>query len=509
MIRLAVSTICFKDRSLRDALECVAEAGCRNVELVALGQVHVDVMQTNAMELGVALGAAGVDLAALYPRPIDVAGEEQLGGTVAQVCRAVDLADELGCGRIVFSPLIPREDYDYERLMAGCRQVAEHIGERDVCVCLENHANWPLSDADDYARIEELFADPRIAITADTGHFSTVGVDLVAFAERFGPAIRHVHLKDRVGPEAVAFGTGETDNAGFVAKLNELGYDGYASLELEPGEGSVSTEEVRAAARYATNVLGIAGLQEPELLTQADVNTWLELFLSRLRERFGERVVFVAHHGSWARGEAHEDSDIDAFVILDRVDDETLAEYREVMESLPYTQEHMVSTFMGSAVELRAWPRHQQVECWYGCRTLHGNLADLVDPPTDADCIEDVSYKAAEALHMARHYLLHPHDMTGRARQLKYPFKECVYALQSWLLLTTGVRYDRKDELLAELDDPDDIAVVEAVRDWRHVADDSPETAVAYCRLLERWSRGMLGRLAAWEAEKENAPGGE
>ena len=257
MIRLAVSTICFKDRPLREALQCVAEAGCRNVELVALGQVHVDVMQTSATELSDALRAAGIDLAALYPRPIDVAGEEQLGSTVAQVCRAVDLAEELGCGRIVFSPLIPREGYDYEKLIAGCRQVAEHIGERDVCVCLENHADWPLSLAEDYGRIEELFADPRLAITADTGHFSTVGQDLVGFAERLGPAIRHVHLKDRIGTEAVAFGTGETDNAGFIGKLREQAYDGYATLELEPGEGSVSVEEVQAAVEYAGNVLGI------------------------------------------------------------------------------------------------------------------------------------------------------------------------------------------------------------------------------------------------------------
>jgi len=259
MIRLAISTICFKDRPLREALACVAEAGCRNVELVALGQVHVDVMQTDATELGGALEATGVDLAALYPRPIDVADEERLGSTVAQVCRAVDLADELGCERIVFSPLIPREGYDYEKLAAGCRQVAEHIGERDVCVCLENHANWPLSLAEDYARIEELFEDPRLAVTADTGHFSTVGQDLAEFAERFGPAIRHVHLKDRIGPEAVTFGTGETDNHGFIGKLREQGYDGYATLELEPGEGSVSVEEVRAAVAYAENALGVGG----------------------------------------------------------------------------------------------------------------------------------------------------------------------------------------------------------------------------------------------------------
>jgi len=60
------------------------------------------------------------------------------------------------------------------------------------------------------------------------------------------------------------------------------------------------------------------------MLTQADVDSWLEEFHQRLLDRFGDRLVFLAHHGSWARGEARPDSDIDAFVIVDRVDDETL-----------------------------------------------------------------------------------------------------------------------------------------------------------------------------------------
>ena len=63
MIRLAVSTICFKDRPLRRALECVAQSGCRSVELVALGQTHIDVEQTTADELGEAFfGHGGVGI---------------------------------------------------------------------------------------------------------------------------------------------------------------------------------------------------------------------------------------------------------------------------------------------------------------------------------------------------------------------------------------------------------------------------------------------------------------
>ena len=46
------------------------------------------------------------------------------------------------------------------------------------------------------------------------------------------------------------------------------------------------------------------------MLDQVEVSRWLDEFLRRLRERFGDRLVFVGHQGSWARGEATAGSDI-------------------------------------------------------------------------------------------------------------------------------------------------------------------------------------------------------
>jgi len=40
----------------------------------------------------------------------------------------------------------------------------------------------------------------------------------------------------------------------------------------------------------------------------------------RCRERFGERVLDVRLFGSWARGEARADSDVDVFVLLEGAD---------------------------------------------------------------------------------------------------------------------------------------------------------------------------------------------
>ena len=231
------------------------------------------------------------------------------------------------------------------------------------------------------------------------------------------------------------------------------------------------------------------------MLDQAAVDRWLDEFLARLRALFAERLVFVAHHGSWARGDATAESDIDCFVILDRIDAPDLHAYRELVHTMP-DGGSAVSTFMGSVAELKAWPRQEQWQCRYGARVLHGSPEGIVAEPTDEDFIDDIRTKASANLHMARHYLLHPHDLSAVVHKLMYPFKECFYALQSWLLLTTGTYHGRKDDLLAVLADPDDREVIRIARDWHELPQDRTERPLHYIETLERWSRKMLGRVA-------------
>lgn len=56
-----------------------------------------------------------------------------------------------------------------------------------------------------------------------------------------------------------------------------------------------------------------------ERIPQA-VRETLDAFAAGLRQRFGARLRDVRLFGSYARGEAHEDSDVDVLVLLDRVD---------------------------------------------------------------------------------------------------------------------------------------------------------------------------------------------
>jgi len=50
------------------------------------------------------------------------------------------------------------------------------------------------------------------------------------------------------------------------------------------------------------------------------IQATLDAFVAGVRKQFGSRVVAISLFGSYARGDANEESDIDCLVLLDRVD---------------------------------------------------------------------------------------------------------------------------------------------------------------------------------------------
>lgn len=238
------------------------------------------------------------------------------------------------------------------------------------------------------------------------------------------------------------------------------------------------------------------------MMDQSQVDAWLDEFVTKLKEAFGDRLVWIGHHGSWARGEPREESDIDCVVVLDRIEDEYLIAFRDIVSSMPDAQKLGSGIFL-SVAELRQIPRFELVQFFYGRKVLHGSIEGIVEPPEAADFISDIKIKASDNLHAARHYLLFPHEFPKVVGKLKYHFKNCFYALQSWVLLTQGKFINTKAEILDILSDPVDIEVIRVAKDWFKITDDLTTRASYYIEFLERWSRGMVRKLENYTSDIE------
>ena len=66
-----------------------------------------------------------------------------------------------------------------------------------------------------------------------------------------------------------------------------------------------------------------------------DIDVWMRKFTEDLLKRFGERIWFVGLQGSYARGEATDQSDIDVVVIFDRLSSSDIRAYNEFLDELP------------------------------------------------------------------------------------------------------------------------------------------------------------------------------
>lgn len=170
--------------------------------------------------------------------------------------------------------------------------------------------------------------------------------------------------------------------------------------------------------------------------------------VARLQECFGSRLLFVGLQGSYRRGEAREDSDIDILTIVDSLDVADLAAYRKALRSLPEGEK--ACGFTCGREELLAWPPFELFQFAQDTDAWLGDLAPLLPPVTRQDSITGARV-AVSGLHHYTAYLYVSGDEAMRADDLKGVYKGFFFAMQIVQYLRNGVYARTKKELLSML----------------------------------------------------------
>ncbi|MCC8190915.1 MAG: nucleotidyltransferase domain-containing protein [Planctomycetes bacterium] len=214
----------------------------------------------------------------------------------------------------------------------------------------------------------------------------------------------------------------------------------------------------------------------------------LGLLVDRLRQTFGSRLLYVGLQGSHRRGEATPVSDVDAVVVLDRLEPEDLAAYRRVVGTLPWADR--ACGFIGDAAVLRHWPRSELFQFRQDTEDLYGNLRNLLPPISRRDIRNGVGIAAGGIYHQIAHALVHGGNEV-LAETVRGCLKTAFFLLQSVHFLQSGRYCDSKQALLAELAGRD--------RDILAAAMHTGETAAGLAmepegidRLLLAWSRDLV-----------------
>jgi sugar phosphate isomerase/epimerase len=153
--------------------------------------------------------------------------------------RVLSLAKELGARCITTEPGGPVEGRSWSECLKlfveMLKPVVEHAEKEQVLLLVEPEPDLLIETADQYLEFASKIQSPFLGLNFDIGHSYCVKDDPAETVRRLGKLIRHVHLED-IAPTRVHHhmipGEGAIDFRSTLATLQEIGYDGWVTIEL-------------------------------------------------------------------------------------------------------------------------------------------------------------------------------------------------------------------------------------------------------------------------------------
>jgi L-ribulose-5-phosphate 3-epimerase len=258
---LAGHTNTYHTYGLDESLEGLAGAGYKHVELSAVPGWTEHVELNGSDELRRKLGGYGLTPVSLSAHS-DLTTREGLEHGVNAVRWAADY------GIPIVNTAIgghASQDEDERSFLQNIGELANAAEQAGVVVALEIHGDIMASGAKTLPLLERIGRD-SIKVNYDTANVEFYsGERAVDDLERVAQHCAHVHLKDTTGGKGnwdfPALGTGTVDFARVLEILEQAGYSGPFSVELEfEGEPWPPLAEVHVAMKSSYEHLRSVGL---------------------------------------------------------------------------------------------------------------------------------------------------------------------------------------------------------------------------------------------------------
>lgn len=185
-----------------------------------------------------------------------------------------------------------------------------------------------------------------------------------------------------------------------------------------------------------------------------EITAWTNTFLNALNEHFGDRVWFVGLQGSFARGEATKNSDIDMVVILDELSASDVATYNAMLDTLPHRE--LICGFLSGKNEILNWEPSDLFQFYYDTKPIKGSLDKLLPLIDDAAVTRAIKIGACNIYHGCVHNMLYEKS----EEILRGLYKSASFTIQAIAFKQTGKYISHQKDLL-EFVSPDERAIVE------------------------------------------------
>ena len=185
-----------------------------------------------------------------------------------------------------------------------------------------------------------------------------------------------------------------------------------------------------------------------------DIQNLTAQFLAGLTDRFGKRVWFVGLQGSYGRGEATENSDIDLVVILDELSPADLHLYGTLLDSLPHRE--LLCGFLSGKQEIFHWDPADLFQFYHDTTPILGSLDDLLPRIRQEDVNRAIRTGVCNLFHGCVHNMLYEKSEDI----LKGLYKAAAFVIQAIYFRQTGT-YIRSQKDLVNLAAPEEQRILD------------------------------------------------
>ncbi len=223
------------------------------------------------------------------------------------------------------------------------------------------------------------------------------------------------------------------------------------------------------------------------------IETYIESLTTELKSFFGDRLLYLGLQGSYLRGEATENSDIDIMVILENMFVSDLEDYRKILVKVGNYDKSC--GFICGREEMRHWNPLEVCQLLHTTKDYYGKLADYMPSYTAEDERNYVKLSLGNLFHELCHRYIHA-DRERNISAFPYTCKSAFFILQNMHYLSSGDFLLTKRELLGALQDEEDKKVLALSMALKGGGDYDFDNAFS---TLFEWCQHALSRLAVAE----------
>lgn len=180
-----------------------------------------------------------------------------------------------------------------------------------------------------------------------------------------------------------------------------------------------------------------------------NIESYICRLIDLLKDRFDSRLLYVGLQGSYLRGEANPNSDVDIMVIIDDLSVTDLDCYREIIASMENYDKSC--GFICSREDLANWNPMEICHLLGSTKDYYGALSSFVPKYTRNDVRNFVKMSLNNLYHEICHRYIHADAETNMAA-LPVTYKGVFFILQNLYYLTNGRFILTKAELLPLLE---------------------------------------------------------